>query len=106
MKLILGYVNLAVIHKVQDGGEVGIVHALQVDERLVVGVVGQDPPEEGRAGGQHHLVGLQLGRALIAAESHVEELAILAQFLERGRDVRLKVVPPGKNIFIINDFFL
>ena len=58
-----------------------------------MGVAPQDVPEEGRAGGQDDLVGLQL-LLVITGQGHVKEVLVLAQLAEGHADVALEVVPP------------
>ena len=52
---------LSMVHEVENGLELSFLDAFQVEEWVLpVGVVGQDPPEEGRARGQYHFVGSDL----------------------------------------------
>ena len=46
VELLLRYVHLAVVHEVEDGHEFSVVDALEVEERVRVGVPLQDGPEE------------------------------------------------------------
>jgi hypothetical protein len=66
------------IHKIEDGLQVCILDPLEVEEGVLVGVAAQNVAEEGGAGGQDHLVGLQL-LLIITAQSYVEKILILAQ---------------------------
>ena len=81
------------IHKVQHGLEVRVLDPLEVEEGVLVGGAPQDVPEEGRAGGQDDLVGLQL-LLVITGQGHVKEVLVLAQLAEGHADVALEVVPP------------
>ena len=49
----LGDVDLAVVEELQDGLQVGVVHSLEVEQRVGVGVLAQDSSEEWRTGGQN-----------------------------------------------------
>ena len=51
----------------------------------------QVSPEEGGAGGQDELVGLDL--FLLARDRHIKKVLLIPQFLERLADVPLEVVP-------------
>ena len=51
----------------------------------------QVSPEEGGAGGEDELVGLDL--FLLARDRHIKEVLLLPQLLERFTDVPLEVVP-------------
>ena len=49
------------VHEVENGLELSFLNAFQVKEWVFpVGVVGKNPPEEGRARGQYHFVGSDL----------------------------------------------
>ena len=49
------------VHEVENGLELSFLNAFQVEEWVFpVGVVGKNPPEEGRARGQYHFVGSDL----------------------------------------------
>jgi hypothetical protein len=64
---------------------------LEVEERVLVLVPPEDILEEGRAGGEHHLV---CGNVrVLARQRHVEEVLVLAQRAQTLRNVRPVVVP-------------
>ena len=59
MKSSISY--LSMVHEVENGLELSFLNAFQVEEWVFpVGVVGKNPPEEGRARGQYHFVGSDL----------------------------------------------
>ena len=47
VELLLCHVHLAVVHEVEDGDQVGVLDALEVEQRVLVAVPPQDRPEEG-----------------------------------------------------------
>lgn len=63
---------------------------------MLVFLVRQNFAEKRRTRGQDHLVGLDDVRAIVTAERDVEKLGIFTQFSETCTDVRLEVVPSGK----------
>ena len=60
---------------------------------MVVPVSAQDSSEEGGAGGEDDLVGLQLV-AVLAGQRHVKEVLVVAQLAKCAANVRLEIVPP------------
>ena len=57
LEFFLGNVDFSVIHEGEESLDLGDVHAPQVDDgMLVCGVPGQDCPQPGTAGCQHHTV--------------------------------------------------
>ena len=56
-------------------------------------ISGQDPPEERRAGGQDHLVGLHLADPILGAEGHVKKLLRTPKTSQAGTQGRGKLVP-------------
>ena len=91
VEVLLSHVDLAVVHEVKDGLEIIVLDALQVEERVLVRILLEHRPEEGRAGGQDQLVGLDLARA--AAQRHVEQILVVADVSKSAADVRLKIIP-------------
>ena len=79
------------IHEGEDSFQVFELDAAQVDQRMAVLDVLQDSPEEFGAGGQDHLVRLNL---LVGTdERQVGEIFVLLQVVEGDGDVGCKVVP-------------
>ena len=62
-----------------------------------MGVPPEHAAEEGGAGGEDHLVGLDL--FIITGQGHIEEVFVVPQFTERCGDVRLEIVPPQAELF-------
>ena len=91
VEVLLSHVDLPVVHKVEDGLEVIVLDALQVEEWMLVRILLEHRPEEGRAGGQDQLVGLDVARA--AAQRHVEQIFVVADVSEGAADVGLKIIP-------------
>ena len=97
VELFLGHVHLAVVHEVEDGQEVGVLHPPQVEEGVGVGVPLQNGPEEGRAGREDHLVGLDL--LIVTCQGHIEEVFVFSQLSESSANICLEVVPPQTKLF-------
>ena len=92
-EVVLGDVNLAPVHEVQQRDQVPVPHPLQEEERVMVpGVPEEDVPEEGGAGREHDLVGLHL-TAILGDEAHVEQLLLLPEIIEGCAEVLLVVIP-------------
>ena len=92
VELLLSHIDLAVVHEVENCGEVVECHTLEVEERVGVGIVPEDCSEEWRAGREDDLVGLDL--AITDRQGAVEEVFLLPDFAESDADVALKVIPP------------
>ena len=60
VELVLSDVNFSMIHEVEHSQQVGVLNAFQVQKRVLMWILPQHAPEEGAAGGQNHLVGLDL----------------------------------------------
>ena len=60
VELVLSDVNFSMIHEVEHSQQVGVLNAFQVQKRVLMWIILQHAPEEGAAGGQYHLVGLDL----------------------------------------------
>jgi hypothetical protein len=86
------------IHKVQDGLQVCILDPLEVEEGVLVGVAAQNVAEEGGAGGQNDLVGLQL-LLIITAQSYVEKIFVIPELAECHTNITFKVVPSQAKLF-------
>ena len=93
VEVVLGYADLTVVHEVEDGDQLGVLDPLQVEQRPLVPVHLEHPPEEGRAGGQDDLVRPHLP-VVLRGQGHVEEVRVLPQLGEGRGDVGLEVVPP------------
>ena len=77
VELLLCHVHLAVVHEVEDGDQVGVLDALQVEEGVLVPVAPQHRAEEGGAGREDDLVCLQL--LIIAGQGDVEEIFVFTE---------------------------
>ena len=97
VEILLGHVDLAVVHKVEDRLEIGEADPLHVEEGVLVGVTPEHGAEEGAAGGEDDFVGVDL--IIVACEGHVEKVFIISQFSKSPADVRLKVVPLEAELF-------
>ena len=62
-----------------------------------MGVPSQHRAEEGGAGGQDHLVRLDL--LILTGQGHVKEVFVLPQLTEGCGNVRLKIIPPETEFF-------
>ena len=77
--------------------EVGVGDALQVEEGVLVRVLLQHGPKEGRAGAKDQLVRLDL---LVAhRERQVEEVRLFAKLAKGFAEVRFEVVPAQAKSF-------
>ena len=86
----MGQVDLPEIHEGEHSFQVFELDAAQVDQRMAVLNILHDSPEEIGAGGQHHLVHLDV---LIGTdERQVGGIFVLLQVVERVGDVGCKVV--------------
>ena len=63
VEVLLGDVDLAMVHKGDDGLKVSVGDALEIQERVSVGILLEDCSEERGAGGQDQFVCLDLLRA-------------------------------------------
>ncbi len=72
---------------------------LEDDDGVLGGVLLEESLEVGRAGGQHHLVGL--ARLAVAGQGHVGEGLLVAQVLERRDHVGLEVVPAEAELLLV-----
>ena len=87
----MGDIDLSVVHEVEHGLQVSELHPLEVEERVLVGVLLEDGPEEGGAGGQYQLVCLDLPGT--TTEGAVKEILLLSDIPEGHTDVALKIIP-------------
>merc|ERR1719323_1856374 len=78
IELLLCNVHLPVVHEVQNRGEIGEPHALEIEKRVGVLVASEDRSEEGRAGGEYHFVCLDL--LVVARQSDIKEVFVLSDF--------------------------
>ena len=85
------------VHEVEHRQQITVLDPLQIEERVAVWVFPEHSAEEGRAGGEDHLVRLQL--LLVAGQRDIEEVLVLPQFTECTADVALKVVPTEAKLF-------
>ena len=92
MHSYLSHIHLSLVHKVENRQELLVLHALEVEEGVLVGVPAKDVPEEGGTGGENDFVCLHLG--IITGKSDIKEVFLLAEFSESDADVGLEVVPP------------
>ena len=60
VELVLSDVNFSMMHEVEHSQQVGVLNAFQVQKRVLMWILPQHAPEEGAAGGQNHLEGLDL----------------------------------------------
>ena len=91
IELLLGNVNLSVVHEVEDRLQVSELHPLEVEERVLVGVLPEDGPEEGGAGGQDELVCLDLSGS--TAQGTIKEVFLLSDLPEGDANVAFKIIP-------------
>ena len=91
VEVILGDVDLTMVHEVQNSHQLLVLDTLQVEKGMLVLVSPENRFEEGRAGGEYHLVGEQL--VIVAGEGNVEKIFVISKLLERSTDVGFKVVP-------------
>ena len=64
---------------------------------MLVRILSQDIPKEGRAGRKDHFVGLHL--AVVTRQSDIKEVFLFTQLAERNADVRFEVVPTKAELF-------
>ena len=79
VEIVLGNVDLSMIHEAQHALQLLELDPLQVQEWVLVTVPPQHLSEEGAAGRDDHLVCLDL-RVIFACKCHVEELLVVANF--------------------------
>ena len=97
VEVVLGDVDLALVHEGEDRLEVGVADALHVEEGVLVGVPPEHGAEEGAAGGEDDLVRLDL--LLLARQGHVEQVLVVPQLPKGGADVGLEVIPLQAELF-------
>ena len=85
------------VHEVQHGLNVPEADALQVEQRMLVGVLPQHASEEGAAGGEDDLVGLDL--VILACQGHVKEVSVVSQFTKSNAHVTFKIIPLQAELF-------
>ena len=83
--------DLPAVHELKKGLHLVVSNIPQEDDRVSVRGVVQERLKVGRAGGQNHLVGLQL--KAVAGQGHVHEGLRVQEVLEHGQEVVLVVVP-------------
>ena len=79
------------VHELQDGLDVSVLDAPQVEQWVLVRVPPKHVSEERRTGGENQLVCLDL--IVITGQSHVEQFLVLADRLEGDTDIAFKVIP-------------
>lgn len=107
VELLLGDVDFAVVHEVQDVAEIFVADPSEVDEGVGVGegrahrLAQECVSEEGRAGRKDDLVGLEgVVGIIVDGEADVEEVLLVAELLEGARNVGLEVVPPKAELVV------
>ena len=85
--------HLPVVHEAQHGLEFRVSDALEVEQRMLVGIPPQHIFEEGGAGGEDHLVGGDLLLAFSARQRHVKEVLVLPDLPEGHADVTFEIIP-------------
>jgi len=90
-ELVLGDVDLAPVHVLEDGLHIRVADVLEHDDRVGTGDLEEQRLEVGRTGGQHHLVALNGGT--FAGQRAVSERFTLQQLVEHGQQVGPVVVP-------------
>ena len=90
-EVLLVHGHLAAVHKLQQGLHLLVAHVLEEDDGMLVGCVVEHGLEVGRAGRQHHFVGLQI--EAVAGQGDVHEGLVVEKVLEDGEQVVLVVVP-------------
>ena len=98
-QLVLSHVDLASVHELQDGGQMGEGDVFEDDDGMLGGVLLQQSLEVGAAGGQDHLV--SLAALAVAGNGHVTEGLLISQVLEGGHHVGLEVVPSQTELLLI-----
>ena len=84
-------VDLAAVHELEDGADLGVLDVLEDDDGVGTGVLQEQRLEVAGTGGQHHLVALD--RRAVDGQRHVGEGLRLQQLLEHRQQVRPVVVP-------------
>ena len=79
------------VHEGEDSLQVTELHPLEVEEGMLVRVLSECCPKEGRASSQDDLVCLQLPGA--TAQGAVKEVLLLPDLPEGQADVALKIIP-------------
>jgi len=98
-ELVLGHVDFAGVHELQDGCEVLEGDVLQNDDGVLGRVLLQQGLEVGRAGREDHLVGFA-GLA-VAGQGHVGEGLLVPQVLEGRHHVGLEVIPTQAKLLLV-----
>ena len=68
------------VHEVQHTDQVCIFHTLEIEQRMLVPVSPKDSAEEGGAGTEDHLVGLQL--LVLTGQGDIKEVFVFTQLTE------------------------
>jgi len=95
VKVILGDIDLPMIHEVEHALHVSVSDALQIEDQrsLLIGwlVSSQDGAKEWTAGGEDHFVGLQL--LILAGNGDIEKFLLVPDVSECRADISFKIVP-------------
>ena len=97
VEIFLRDICFSVVHEVQHRLNVPEADALQVEQRMLVGVLPQHASEEGAAGGEDDLVGLDL--VILACQGHVKEVSVVSQFTKSNAHVTFKIIPLQAELF-------
>ena len=81
LKLLLRYLGLPEIHEPEYELQRLILDPLEVDQRMLMGIIDQDLLEERAAGTEDHLVRLDL-LVIIAGQSYVTEVILVEMIPE------------------------
>lgn len=90
--MLLIYTHLTTVHKLKQSFHLFVPDILEENNRMLIRGVVEHGLEVGGAGGQHHLVGLQVQP--VTGQGDVHKGFVVQQVLEDREKVVLMVVPP------------
>ena len=76
----LPHVDFSLIHEVEDTDKLLVLDPLEVEEGMLVGIAPHHISEEGRASGEDHFLGIDLG--LITGKRHIEKVFLFLDVSE------------------------
>ena len=100
VELLLGNIDLPVVHEVEHRLQVCVLHTLHVQQGMGVVVAAEDIPEKWTACTKYYFVRLNL--LIVTGKRNIKEVFVIPKFFESITYITFKVIPAQAKLFTVH----